>query len=295
MKHDIDRAVEHLLETAGVRRKFWHMDEKVKDLKYGIRQGDDAVIVGDTVINMEGPYPLKTGRKTGLIHTCSDVVIMGGRPLYGFNSMQVDSVKQAEEVAEDLKKQAMGLNVPMIGGNTQLENDLIPCISFTVVGKLLKDPIPDGGARIGDRVLMLGTILDGEIGERIYRANVKFNTYLELVEKGVIIHAAKDASRGGWFSNLVEMMVKAQRGVDITGIPYPRITRYMGTYMLCVPQKEVEKIVDICAKNKCPLIEFAKVTKDMRIRLGGKTVVNKRKMLELVKKTPYRKPKTTKI
>lgn len=116
MKADIKRAIEHGGETNLVRKTFWAMDEKVENLSFGIRQGDDAVIVSDMVFNMEGPYPLKIGRKTGLIHTCSDVVVMGARPLFALNAMQVGSIEEAEEVVKDLKKQSDGLGVPILGG-----------------------------------------------------------------------------------------------------------------------------------------------------------------------------------
>ena len=291
MKDEISRAIGHMLETNSIRRTFWHMDDKVARLRYGIRQGDDAVIVGDTVINMEGPYPMKIGRKTGLVHTCSDIVIMGGRPLYAFNSMQVDSIKQAEEIAQDIKRQSNGLGVPVVGGNTQMENNLTPCISFTVVGELVAKPVADCGARIGDRVLMLGDVVEGSIGERVYRAKTKFNAYLEILERGVDVHASKDASRGGWFGNLTEMLVKSQRGIKVTSIPYPRITRYMGTYMISVGKVDVEKVVAVAAKHKCPVVEVGVVEKEPQMKLGGKTVVSKAKMRELIRKTPFKKAK----
>jgi len=291
MDSEVKRALGHMGETNAVRKTFWHMDERVAKLSFGIQQGDDAVIVGDTVVNMEGPYPLKIGRRTGLVHTCSDVVIMGGRPQYALNSMQVDSIAQADEVAKDLKKQSLGLGVPIIGGNTQMENDLTPCISFTVVGKLVADPVADSGARIGDKILMLGDVVEGEIGERVYRAKTKFETYLEILRKNVTVHSAKDASRGGWFGNLAEMLVKSKRGVKITSIPYPRITRYMGTYLLAVPKKETDDVVAVAAKHSCPLVEVGTVTKDLSMSFGKRRMVSEKKMTELVRSMPYRRPR----
>lgn len=289
MEEDIKRSVEHMLETNDIRRAFWHMDEKVKDLLFGIRQGDDAVIVGDTVINMEGPYPLKTGRKTGLIHTCSDIVIMGGRPLFALNAMQVDSFEEAKEVAEDLKKQSNGLGVPIVGGNTQMENDLKPCVSFAVIGKLMGKPVPDAGVKKGDRIFMLGEVVEGEIGERVHRAKVKFKAFLEMVESGVEIHAAKDASRGGWFGNLTEMLVKSKRGVRITSIPYPRISRYMGTYLIAIPKKEIRNILEISTKHKCPIIEVGIATEKKQIAIGDKIFVDEKKMQQLIREFPFRR------
>jgi len=291
MKSEIKRAIGHMLETNQVRKVFWHMDDKVEDLLYGIRQGDDAAVIGEWAVNMEGPYPLKIGRKTGLIHTCSDIVVMGARPLFALNSMQVDSIKDSESIANDIKKQSNGLGVPIVGGNTQLENDLKPCISFVVFGKMLGKPIPDCGAKHGDRILMLGDVVEGEIGERVYRAKVKFNTFFALIEKGIEIHASKDASRGGWFGNLTEMLIKSKKGFTIGSIPYPRITRYMGTYLLAVPRKEVKRIVEISAKHKCPVVDMGKVEKELRISIGDEVVVDQKKMHELIRGFPYKKAK----
>ncbi len=289
MKEDIKRSIEHMLETNDIRRIFWHMDEKVEGLQYGIRQGDDAVVVGDTVVNMEGPYPLNIGRKTGLIHTCSDIVVMGGRPLYATDAMQVNTIEEAKEVAEDLKKQSLGLGVPIVGGNTQMENDLKPCVSFTVVGRLIAAPIPDSGTQAGDKILMLGEVVEGEIGERVHRAKTKFNTFMDIIEQGVDVHAAKDASRGGWFGNLAEMLVKSRKGITITSIPNPRISRYMGTYLLSVQKKETKKIVEIAAKHRCPVVEVGSATKELSMKIGDETVVEEAKLEELIRKFPYRK------
>jgi len=289
MKREVQRAIGHMMETNPVRRVFWHMDEKVENLIYGIRQGDDAIVIGDTIVNMEGPYPLKIGGKTGLIHTCSDIVVMGGKPIFALNSMQVNSMQEAKDVSEDLKKQSNGLGVPIVGGNTQLENNLIPCISFTVFGKLIGEAIPDCGMKKNDRVFMLGEVVEGEIGERIHRAKVKFKTFLDLIECGVEIHSSKDCSRGGWFGNLTEMLVKSKKGIDITSIPYPRITRYMGTYLVSVPENEGEKIIEISAKHKCPAVEVGTVKDELEISIGGKIFVDKEKMRELIRQFPYRK------
>jgi selenophosphate synthetase-related protein len=289
MRDEFKRSIDHMLETSAIRRVFWHMDERVKDLLYGIRQGDDAVIVGDTIINMEGPYPLKIGRKTGLLHTCTDIVAMGGRPLFAFNAMQVESIKQGREVSEDVKRQANGIGVPVVGGNTQMENDLKPCISFTVVGKLIDKPIADCGCHIGDRILMLGHVMDGTIGERAYRAKVKFNTMYDLIEGGVTLHAVKDASRGGWFGNLAEMVVKSQRGFKVTAIPYASPTRYMGTYLVSVPKRQVDKVVWTAARNKIPCVEVGQVMRGLYIKVGDEVVVTQAKMRKLIRGIPYRK------
>jgi len=63
----------------------------------------------------------------------------------------------------------------------------------------------------GDKVFMIGEIVEGETGERVARAKTKFDTVTDLIESGVEIHAAKDCSRGGWFGNMCEMLVKSKK------------------------------------------------------------------------------------
>jgi selenophosphate synthetase-related protein len=289
-EYEIKRCVEHLGETNAVRKVFWQMDEKVENLIEGIRQGDDCIVIGKNIVNMEGPYPMKIGMKTGLIHTCSDIVVMGGRPLYALNAMQVDSIEQATEVSEMLRKQSNGIGVPILGGNTQMENGLKPCISFTIFGELIKKPIFDSSSEPGNYMILIGAPVEGEVGDRIRVAKEKFQTFQELVQK-VPVYAAKDASRGGWFGNLLEMMVKSQTGFEITSIPYPSFGRYMGNYMTCIDEKNMSKVLDIASKYGCPVTPMGHVTEKKEITLGKKKLVNQKKMIELIRKTPFKKPK----
>jgi selenophosphate synthetase-related protein len=287
---EIARSIEHVGETNQLRRTFWHMDKKVKELITGIQQGDDAMTVGRSLYNMEGPYPLKIAMKTGLIHSCSDIVVMGGRPLFAFNAMQVDSVEQAVEVAESLKKQSEGLKVPIIGGNTQMENDLKPCVSFVVVGELVTDQIiPDSTAKSGDIMLTMGEPVEGEIGDRVRRANTKFDAFLDIA-KAIDVHSAKDCSRGGWFGNLLEMLLKTKKGFKIESVPYRSFTRYLGTYLLAVSEKDVGKASSIASKHGCPIFRVGKVTAKKEILLGDEVLINEAKMSQMIADNPFKKP-----
>ena len=134
------------------------------------------------------------------------------------------------------------------------------------------------------------TDIEGEIGDRIRIANEKFKTFQEVVKK-VNVYAAKDASRGGWFGNLLEMMVKSQTGFKITSVPYPSYGRYMGNYMTCVDEKDIDKIVEIASEFGCPVTPMGEVTEKKEVVLGKKKLVNEKKMLELIRKTPFKKPK----
>ncbi len=289
LKYEIKYAIEHMMETNYPRKEFWTMDSKVPELISGIRAGDDAVVIGKNVINMEGPYPLKLGSKTALIHTSCDVVAMGAKPIYAMNAIQAENEEEIKMAVDGLKKQSIGLNIPIVGGNTQTVDELKSCVSVVVFGNLIGDKIiKDGGAKDGDIIAMLGHPVEGDIGERVQKAKNKFDTYLTLLKSGIDIHACKDASRGGWLCNILEMLVKAKKGVEINAIPYPRATRYLGTYLVCIDESDLNDTLNIAVDNRCPIIPFGRITHEKAFKIGDKEYIDSDKMNELIREFPYK-------
>ncbi len=289
LTYEINYAIEHMMETNYPRKEFWTMDSKIPDLISGIRAGDDAVVIGNNVINMEGPYPLKLGSKTALIHTSCDVVAMGAKPLYAMDAIQAENEKEIKMAVDGLKKQSVGLDIPIVGGNTQTVDNLKSCMSVVVFGNLIGDKIiRDGGAKEGDIVVMLGHPVEGDVGERVQKAKNKFDTYLKLLENGINISACKDASRGGWLCNILEMLVKARKGIEMNSIPYPRATRYLGTYIICMKQNDLNKALNIAVDNRCPLIPFGTIVNDEIFKIGNTEYINSEKMRELIREFPYK-------
>ena len=277
------------METNYPRKEFWTMDSKVPELISGIRAGDDAVVIGKNVINMEGPYPLKLGSKTALIHTSCDVVAMGAQPIYAMNAIQAENEEEIKMAVDGLKKQSIGLNIPIVGGNTQTVEELKSCISVVVFGELISDKvIRDGGAKDGDIIVMLGHPVEGDIGERVQKAKNKFDTFLKLLKNNIDVHACKDASRGGWLCNILEMLVKAKKGVEINAIPYPRATRYLGTYLVCMNEENLKNALNIAVDNRCPMIPFGRITDEKTFKIGNKEYIDSEKMGELIKELPYK-------
>ena len=277
------------METNYPRKEFWTMDSKVPELISGIRAGDDAVVIGKNVINMEGPYPLKLGSKTALIHTSCDVVAMGAQPIYAMNAIQAENEEEIKMAVDGLKKQSIGLNIPIVGGNTQTVEELKSCISVVVFGELISDKvIRDGGAKDGDIIVMLGHPVEGDIGERVQKAKNKFDTFLKLLKNNIDVHACKDASRGGWLCNILEMLVKAKKGVEINAIPYPRATRYLGTYLVCIDENDLNDALNIAIDSRCPIVPFGRITDEKTFKIGNKEYIDSEKMRELIKEFPYK-------
>ena len=290
IEYEIKHAIKHMMETNYPRKGLWDMDLRVKDLIRGIRAGDDSVVIGKNVINMEGPYPLKLGSKTALIHTSCDVVAMGARPLYALDAIQAQNEEEIKMAIEGLRRQSLGLNIPIVGGNTQTEESLKSCISVVVFGELIGDKvITDGGAQVGDVVLMLGHPVEGDVGERIQRAKNKYDTFLSIVEEGIEINACKDASRGGWLCNILEMIVKARVGVEITAIPYPRSTRYLGTYIVSTREENLRDILEICVEKRCPVIPFGRIIEEKVFKVGNKKYISEDVLRDIIARFPYKK------
>jgi len=289
LKYEIKYAIEHMMETNYPRKEFWTMDSKVPELISGIRAGDDAVVIGKNVINMEGPYPLKLGSKTALIHTSCDVVAMGAQPIYAMNAIQAENEEEIKMAVDGLKKQSIGLNIPIVGGNTQTVEELKSCISVVVFGELISDKvIRDGGAKDGDIIVMLGHPVEGDIGERVQKAKNKFDTFLKLLKNNIDVHACKDASRGGWLCNILEMLVKAKKGVEINAIPYPRATRYLGTYLVCIDENDLNDALNIAIDSRCPIVPFGRITDEKTFKIGNKIYVDNDAMNELIREFPYK-------
>lgn len=288
--YEVNYAIEHMMETNYPRKEFWKMDSKIPELISGIRAGDDAVVIGKNVINMEGPYPLKLGSKTALIHTSCDVVAMGAQPLYAMDAIQAENEEEIKMAVDGLKKQSIGLNIPIVGGNTQTVENLKSCMSVAVFGELISDKIiRDGGAKENDIIIMLGHPVEGDIGERVQKAKNKFETYLEIIKNDDIeVHACKDASRGGWLCNLLEMLVKAKKGIEINSIPYPRATRYLGTYLICINEEDLDKVLDITIEKRCPAVPFGRITDEKILKIGNKEYIDAERMNGLIREFLYK-------
>ncbi|HII69883.1 AIR synthase related protein [Methanopyrus kandleri] len=293
-KVDLERLLEHIEETNFCRRLFREVSEEWKTI-IGPLQGDDATVIevnGERlVINMEGPYPAKIGRKTAIIHSAADVVVTGGEPIVAFDAVQAESEEQAEEILEDLRKQAEGLGIKILGGNTQSHPDLVPCVSVVVIGRLIADePIPDGTAREGDALVFLGEPVRGDVGDRVYKAKVKFNAFLRFLREGIDVSAAKDASRGGVLGNLLEMMGKAKKGVELRSMPYPTWTGYLGIFMVCMDPNDVERAAEIAFEEGCPFTVAGEVVDEPVIRFGNRELVSEEEMIEVYRRLPYKPP-----
>jgi selenophosphate synthetase-related protein len=222
----------------------------------GIGDWDDAVcvkFVGKTLVaSVDGPYTKRLVGKSALVHAATDVVVKGARPLFALDTL-IGPKDEIREMVGSLKKQALAMGIPILGGNTLID-DVEPLANITVIGELVvPKPIRDCGAKKGDVIALLGEPIWGEQDERIRIAKKLFGCWFMILENRIRINAAKDVTKGGLISVAYEMQKKSKRKFNIKKeLPYPP-GRNLDNFILALPLGEYKKIEKIAAENKCGL------------------------------------------
>ncbi len=235
-----------------LRLDFSEMDDLVKPVM-GIRDWDDSVCVGfggkKLLVSVDGPYSKRLVVRSALIHAATDVVVKGGMPLFALDTM-IGVREEIVEMVKSLKKQALAMDIPILGGNTLFE-DVDPRCSLTVVGELiLEEPIRDSTVKSGDILVLLGEPIWGSQGDRILKAKKLFETWFEVLDN-IRIHAAKDVTKGGLVSALYEISGKSGLEFELEGeIPFS-MTRNLDNFLVFISEKEYDALLRICAERGC--------------------------------------------
>lgn len=251
----------HVTSLTWLRSMLLEMDSLAKPV-LGIGAWDDSVVMdfggSKLVASVDGPYSKRLVMKSALIHAATDVVVKGGKPLFALDTVIGDDVEIREMIAS-LKKQSLAMGIPILGGNTMLE-DSEPKCSLTVVGELLlKEPIRDCNAGEGDSLVLIGEPIWGTQGERILKAKRLFEAWFRILDEGIVINAAKDVTKGGLISTIYEVCDKSGRDYRLEKtIPFS-MTRNLDNFLVSVSREEYERILDICKRNDCGVVEVGRV------------------------------------
>jgi len=242
----------HVESILWLRDELLEMDSMAKPLM-GIKDWDDSVAVefpgSKLVISVDGPYAKRLVMKSALIHASTDVVVKGARPLFALDTV-IGTEAEIREMVQSLKRQALAMEIPILGGNTFFE-DTEPRCSLTVVGELLtKEPIRDSTAKKGDVLLLIGEPLWGEQEERIEKAKIMFRTWFDIIQE-VEIHASKDVTKGGLISAIHEMEKKSGLKFKLDDNIPLSMTRNLDNFLVAVSLRDYERIQEIAEKNKC--------------------------------------------
>jgi thiamine-monophosphate kinase len=151
--------------------------------------GDDAAVIENadgvqlvtTDMLIEGIHflretvePAMLGRKA-LAVNLSDIAAMGGTPRDALISIAVPAaiaVRELDEFYAGFKELARSTNVNILGGDTTNSKGPL-CIAVTVLGVARRDEVLyRSGARLGDRILVTGTLGDAAGGLRVLTDSV---------------------------------------------------------------------------------------------------------------------------
>ena len=170
--------------------------------------------------------------------TVNDLAVMGARPLALANSMIIGEGFDGEDlkrILNSMDETAKEVPVPIVTGDTKVVEDEIGIFVITAGIGIAERPISDAGAKVGDVVLVSGTVGDHGIALMSHREGIAFETELksdvapiwevvEAVAKAIgweNIHAMKDPTRGGLSNALNEMAKKANVGILIRETDVP--------------------------------------------------------------------------
>jgi hydrogenase expression/formation protein HypE len=216
--------------------------------------------------------------------TVNDVAMMGARPLAIANAMVISegfNVDDLERIVQSMDEVCQETGVAIVTGDTKvMENDKLDklIISTTGIGIAPKNAItPDSGLKVGDKVILTGSVGDHGISLMSYREGFGFETDLKsdvapvwgMVEAALDIggvHAMKDPTRGGIANALNEMAEKSGVGMflDEEKIPVKReviaasemlgIDPYEvaneGKVIMGVAPEKADEILEAIRKNK---------------------------------------------
>jgi hydrogenase expression/formation protein HypE len=174
--------------------------------------------------------------------TINDVAMMGAQPLAMTSALVIEEgfpLKELHTILESMASTAAEDQVAVIAGDTKVMpkggvDQMIICT--TGFGVIEKGPvITDSGVKVGDKLIMTGSIGDHGIALLASREGLSFETDLvsdiaplwSLVCKALQvggIHAMKDPTRGGLSATLNEFAKKSGVGltIDETKLPFRR-------------------------------------------------------------------------
>jgi putative N-acetyltransferase (TIGR04045 family) len=211
-------------------------------------RGDDGVPVAgsDVIACTDAILPGMVERDPewagwcGMLVTAHDLAAMGAAPVGALDALAAPDVAHAERVVRGLRDGAQRLDLPILGGHTQLGQ--AAALSVTGLGRTAA-PIPAGAGRAGD-VLTVTADLDGrwrhgygrgQWDSSTDRSRAELHTMLSAVARARP-RAAKDVSMAGVVGTIGMLAEAGGCGaeVDVAAVPRP-IGVDAGDWLTCFP------------------------------------------------------------
>jgi len=279
-----------------------------------IKFGDENLVFTTDSYTVE-PVFFKGGDigKLSVCGTINDLAVVGAEPLAISSALIISEgfpIGDLERIMKSMNDVSVNENVPIVTGDTKVvESKLGITITTTGVG-FAEKIILDSGLKVGDKIIINGTVGDHGIAILSEREGLEFETRLvsdcasiyplikELINEGMEIHVAKDPTRGGLANALNEFAEKSKVGVEIEEEKIPiaggvRAASEMlgidplevaneGKVIIGVPQKDAEKALEIMKKNRLgkDASIIGKVTKENKGRVILNTIIGGKRILE---------------
>jgi len=178
--------------------------------------------------------------KLAVCGTVNDLAMNGARPLYLSLSAIIEEgflLSELEQIVQSVKKAVEEAEVSIIAGDTKVVNrGQADKLFITTSGVGIISPgvdISGANARVGDKVLLSGTIGDHGIAVMSQREGLKFSTTLEsdcaplnklvyqMLEVSSNVHCLRDPTRGGLATTLNELAWQSKAGIVVEEAKIP--------------------------------------------------------------------------
>jgi hydrogenase expression/formation protein HypE len=178
--------------------------------------------------------------KLAVCGTVNDLAMNGAKPLYLSLSAIIEEgflLRELEQIVQSIRKAADEAEVSIIAGDTKVVNrGQADKLFITTSGVGVVSPgvdISGANARVGDKVLLSGTIGDHGIAIMSQREGLKFSMALEsdcaplnklvsqMLDVSSRIHCLRDPTRGGLATTLNELARQSKVGIVIEEAKIP--------------------------------------------------------------------------
>lgn len=287
----------------------------------GLEAMDDAAVIkvgGENLVFTTDSYVVdpvffKGGDigKLAMCGTINDLAVMGAKPIAVSCALIISEgfpIKDVERIMRSMNHVSQGLDVPIVTGDTKVVGAATGIYINTAGIGIAENVIRDSGLAPGDKIIVSGTLGDHGMAILSKREGLEFEADIksdcaavypmikELLDAGIVIHAAKDPTRGGFSNAINEMAEKSGVCVEIDEdkIPInpavksssemlgidPLEVANEGKVVLGIPEKQAKKALDIMRKNLLgrDSAVVGRVVSGSRVVLN--TVIGGRRILE---------------
>ena len=196
---------------------------------------DDGELVITTDSHAIKPlfFPKSDIGRLAVAGTVNDLAMMGARPIALTNAMIIEEgfpIADLKRIMRSIDAAATETGVPIVAGDTKvMEQGALDklVVNTTGIGIAAGGAITDRGLKIGDKIIITGTIGDHGTALLAFREGFSFTTELvsdvaplwKMIEPALAIggiSAMKDPTRGGVAGALNEMASKSNTGIVIS-------------------------------------------------------------------------------